>query len=351
MSVGLCLGSIGIGACKDATRDTSKSTIVNTAMAYALDQCIFNCKTTVEAGNKVHAASMCSCAQLGIAPGSAACSTYQQNVFNFQSQCTTNLQSNPPKSTAQLQSLICACRSTSGCNIGVTQDSSTSSQQTCSNNAEVTNNINNDFSNNVIDSLKSTMSDIGGVFDSNNHEVVKNLTNTISQNITTQHISQIESAVNAAQSVSAGCGGINFGVTQVSRYTNILNVLNTTKDFNTLSNKIEDTLKTDITRTNNGLTGWLYGNYTTVLIVCAVILIGVVAFFWFKKQSASADAQVAMSASPDNAASYFGSRATSKEFQLGSYRTVKTKGLQSRPQAVAAVQSNSEQLTAGNPEI
>lgn len=335
MSVGLCLGSIGLGACKDATHDTSKSTIVNTAMAYALDQTIFNCKTSVEAGNKVHAAGLCSCAQLGIAPGSAACSTYQQNVLNFHSQCTSKLQNNPPKDTAQLQSLICACSPTSGCNIGITQNSSTSSQQTCTNNAEVMNKINNDFSNNVIDSLKSTMSDIGGVFDANNQEVVKNITNTISQNITTQHISQIESTVNAAQSVTAGCGGINFGVTQISRYTNILNVLNTTKDFNTLSNKIEDTLKTDITRTDNGLTGWLYGNYVTIIIV-AVVIIGIVLLYvWFKRSKLSTDAAVATGSTAEQSANYFGARSSASDFQMGPFRSTKTRGLQPRQQMMA----------------
>ena len=334
MSVGLCLGGIGLGACKDATHDTSKSTIVNTAMAYALDQCIFNCKTSVEAGNKVHASGLCSCAQLGIAPGSAACSTYQQNVLNFHSQCTSKLQNNPPKETTQLQSLICACSPTSGCNIGITQNSSTSSQQTCSNNAQVTNNISNDFSNKVVDSLKSTMSDIGGIFDANNQEVVKNITNSISQNITTQHISQIESTVNAAQSVTAGCGGINFGVTQISRYTNILNVLNTTKDFNTLSNKIEDSLHTDITRVNNGFTGWLYGNYITIIIV-AVAIIGIVLLYvWFKRSKLSTDAAVATTAGAQQSADYFAARSSSSDFQLGPIRSTKTRGLQPRPAPV-----------------
>jgi hypothetical protein len=339
MSLGLCLGGVGLGACKDATRDTSTTTILNTALTYALDQCIFTCKANIDASNKVQAAGQCSCAELGIAPGSAACSSYQANLFAFQSQCSMQLQSNPPKDTTQLQSLICSCRPTSGCNIGISQTSNTQSEQTCSNNATVQNNLSNDFSNHVVDSLESTMSDIGGLFDANNHEVVKNVANQISQNVTVQHISTIENMVNAAQTVSAGCGGVNFGVTQVSRYTNILKVLQTTNDFNTLSGKITDVLSTSITRTNSGFLGWLNGNMTVVIIVAVIIGIVILVFVFFSYKG-KIDSTMLTSGNPDVAREYFNPTSSIKwggfERKRGAAASAPITTAQRAPVAVAA---------------
>lgn len=310
---GLCFGGIGIGACKDATKDTSSTKIVNTALAYAMDKSVFSCKAAVNAGNKTHAAGMCGCAQLGIAPGSASCASYQSNLTAFQQQCTLNLMKNPPKDKTQLQSLICACKSTSGCNIGISQDSAVTSEQTCNNTAKSTQDLKSNFSNNVVDSLKSTMSDIGGLFDSNSQSSIKDIANSISQNVTSTHLTEIENTVNASQSVTAGCGGINFGVTQVSRFNNILTVLNKTENFQGLSSKIDDIVKTSITRTNNGFLGWLNNANSTVLImvIFAVVILGAIYYFFYYKKGQT-DAAVAQS-SPNGAEMYFASRYEEKE--------------------------------------
>ena len=263
------------------TKSTSATSIVNNAMAYALDQCIFTCTSKVDASSTVNASKLCGCGELGIAPGSAACATYQLNVQNFHAKCTQQLQANPPKNTTQLQSMICACSPTSGCNVGVTQNNSTMSQQTCKNNATVTNDLSSNFANDVVDSIKSTMSDIGGLFDGNSQSAVKAVANQISQNVTTQHISTIQNMVDSAQKVTAGCGGLNFGVTQMNRYTNILNVLQTTNDYNKLSGKINNTLETDMSKVNNGFLGWLNGNMYTAIIVAAIIGVVILVFFYF----------------------------------------------------------------------
>lgn len=282
-SFGLCLGPIGAGQCSGTT-SASSTNIVNTAIASAYSKIAFSCKPTIDAGNTVTARGVCGCPELGFT-NDVECAKYEKSRDQMKAQvCAAVSQSHPNMDS---DSLLCLCNlGGGGCNIRIDEKSIVTSQARCTSVSDVQNKLSQDFANNVLDSIKQSMNDVGGLFDSNDQNSVKDVANRIQQSITQQNISDIALQASAANTVTAGCGGVNAGITLYSHFTSILDVLNQNKQVADLSAQVDNTLKTVMQRKDKGLLGFLSGTTGIILIVlCCLAGVAVLYFLYMKRQA------------------------------------------------------------------
>jgi hypothetical protein len=296
MGFGLCLGGIGVGDC-GSTSSTQAINITNSAISSAYYRNAFSCTSSVQAGNTVTAAGYCSCGEMGM--DTIDCTAYKEQMATLSAQTCDTVAKDRPDMPPEL--LTCLCHSAgAGCNINVDQKSLITSQQTCTNTQDVQTKLNNNFANDVIASINANMKDIGGLFDSTNQSIVGNFANKIVQNITTDMITNISNSVTAGNRVDAGCGALNFGVTQYSQFTNILNSLNSSSVIQDASNSIANHIQSTLKREDDGFTGWLTSGWHIVIIIFAVgalIVILYLVWRWYSNRQATQAAAAPSAAS------------------------------------------------------
>lgn len=275
MSLGLCLGSVGVGKCGSTTSEQAVN-IANTALAQAYMQTMFNCKSDVKGGNNVSAGG-CSCAQMGYKTD-AACLAAQKEAMVYRAKiCAQSL----VKLNKDDPAIVCLCNiSGGGCNAGISQDSFMSVNQNCTNNTEANTKLDQDFFQNVKENLKVMNSDIGALFDSGSEKNLLNLSNSFTSNVDTKIITDISNKITAQNSVKATCGGINVNVSQYAKLQTIIANLANVKAFTDLQQKLTQEVEASLEKQNNGFLGWLNNNYW-VIIVIAVVVIGAFCFYWF----------------------------------------------------------------------
>lgn len=276
MSFGLCLGSIGVGIGCGKTKSEQSVNITNTAVASAYYKSAFSCTRKTNAQNQVRA-GMCSCNAAGINP--ADCAKYKLQAQAMQAQvCAENSDLDGPLR-------LCLCKlGGGGCNIGVDQATNITDQMACTNASKVENNLKNNFNNDLLSSLKSNNSDIGGLFDNNDQIVAANLATKIRQSIGTDIIQRISSEVLAGNSTVAECGGVNVGITQYSHMQSILKALTSNQVIANAMNDLENHVKASLDRKNSGFLGWLSSTagIIVIIIIIAAVIVGVVLFIRYR---------------------------------------------------------------------
>jgi hypothetical protein len=275
MSLGLCLGSVGVGKCGSTTSEQAVN-ISNTAIAQAYMQSVFNCNNDVQGGNNISAGG-CSCAQMGYKTD-AACLAAQKEAMAYRAKiCAQSL----VKLNKDDPAIVCLCNiSGGGCNAGVTQDSFMSVNQNCKSLVDAKTKLDQEFFQNIKENLKVMNSDIGALFDSGSEKNLLNLANSFTANVSTQTITNISSKITAQNSVKATCGGININVSQYAKLQAVLDNLSDVKAFTDLQQALKQEVEVALEKQNNGFLGWLNNNYW-VIIVIAVVLIGAFCFYWF----------------------------------------------------------------------
>lgn len=285
-AAGLCFGGIGLGACGD-TKQQQSTNIVNTAVAQAYYKSAFSCKSNIQAGNSTVAQGVCSADDLGM--DGVTYAKYKANVAAMQAQ----LCSDALKKDALDQGIIaCMCNiqgGGGGCNININQSSLMTSQSICQNQNDVQNKLAADFSSDVTNNIKSFSSDLGGLMNSNNQNSITDLANNIRNSISTENIAEISNTIQASNKVKAGCGGINFGITQYSQFQNILQVLNSNSAINDTIAKLANVVKTTLDQKNMGFLGFLYSPWGIIIMVVIGIIVVVALFYGYKKYMATTD--------------------------------------------------------------
>jgi hypothetical protein len=276
MSLGLCLGGVGIGKCGSTTSEQAVN-ITNTAIAQAYMQSVFNCQNDVQGGNNVTAGG-CSCAQMGYKTD-AACLSAQKEAMAYRAKiCAQSL----VKLNKDDPAIVCLCNiSGGGCNAGVSQDSFMSVNQNCKSLVDAKSKLDQDFFQNIKENLKVMNSDLGALFDSGSEKSLLNLANSFTANITTQTITNISSKITAQNSVKASCGGININVSQYAKLQAVLENLSDVKAFNELQQKLTQEVETTLEKQNNGFLGWLNNNYWIIIVIVVVLAIAGFCFYWF----------------------------------------------------------------------
>lgn len=281
MGFGLCLGGLGIGKCGNTSSKQSAS-ITNSAIASAYYKNAFSCKRKVDSGNTVKADGYCSCGELGIG-NSIDCRKYKQHMAILQAQTCNNVLKNRPDLPPEMVTCICHSGG-AGCNLDVSQTSTVTTQFTCTNKNDVKQNLSDNFTNDVLSNMKQNMSDVGGLFDSNDQSVVANLATKIRQNISDEMIQDISSDVTASNNVEAGCGGLNFGITQYSQFTSIIKVLGSNQAIATAMNELQNHMKATVERKDSGFLGWLTSStgIIVMIIIGIAVIVGLVLLFKYK---------------------------------------------------------------------
>lgn len=284
-SSGFCLGGlVKVGKC-GSTPAEQAARIVNTAMAKSYYDNVFKCSSKIDAGNTVTAAGECSCAELGIG-NTLDCLKDRESQRQTQADICKSTLAAAAGLGLTPDEITCICKSGGGgCNIDVSQTSLVSSQQDCVNKQDAKQSLADNFATNLATSIKSSSQDLGGLFDSSSSDAVIKLANTISQSITTQMMSDISQRITAKNVVKAGCGGLNFGITQYSQFSNILDVLNADRSIQQASAQLTDQVKTSLERKDEGFTGlimWLVIGGCILLVVCFVLYI-IYTKWWLKR--------------------------------------------------------------------
>jgi hypothetical protein len=276
MSLGLCLGSVGIGKCGSTTSEQAVN-ITNTAIAQAYMQSVFNCQNDVKGGNNVTAGG-CSCAQMGYKTD-AACLAAQKEAMAYRAKiCAQSL----VKLNKDDPAVVCLCNiSGGGCNAGISQDSFMSVNQNCKSLVDAKSKLDQDFFQNIKENLKIMNSDLGAIFDSGSEKNLLNLANSFTANISTQTITNISSKITAQNSVKASCGGININVSQYAKLQAVIENLSDVKAFNELQQKLTQEVETTLEKQNNGFLGWLNNNYWVIIVIVVVLAIAGFCFYWF----------------------------------------------------------------------
>lgn len=283
MGFGLCVGGIGVGKCGNNKSEQSSS-ITNTAIAKAYYSNAFKCENTIHGGNSVTSGGFCSCGRLGI-HNSRKCAEYELAKKKIEAEtCSKSLQT--AKETGLTpEEITCLCGSGgAGCNINIDQTSLITSQQICKNTNDVKTKLNDHFVNDMMSSIKSQMSDIGGLFDSVDQGIVSDLSNKIQQSITTKMITDVSQIVTTKNEVKADCGGINIGITQMSHFNGILSVLNQNRVIQDASNDISNHMKSVLERKDDGFLGWITSTagIIVMIIIGLVVIVGIVLIVKYK---------------------------------------------------------------------
>lgn len=275
MSLGLCFGGVGIGKCGKTVSEQHVA-IVNTAVASAYFSSAFSCSSSVQAGNSVITGGYCTCAELGIV-GSTQCLQYQIELNKMKQQACDDALNSKDKSLSGSE-ITCICHSSgAGCSIGIDQKSLVSSQVACTSKSDVKTSLESKFADDVISNLSQIMKDVGGVFDSNDQKVVSSLASHISDNISDSMIDSIASSVNTGNISRVTCGGLNFGITQYSHYTQALKILSQNSVINQTMSDIANQIKTSLSRKDEGFTAFFEAWYGILLVIVVVIVLVAIA--------------------------------------------------------------------------
>jgi len=280
MGFGLCLGGFGIGKC-GKTSSSQSVNIANSAVASAYYKNAFSCKQKIDSGNNVTAEGVCGCQEEQIY-SEIDCRQYKLTKAKLEAQECATSSKNSNLTGAEL---TCICHSGgAGCNIGIDQRSAVSNQFVCKNKQSAKANLDNHFSNDMVQNMKQNMSDIGGLFDSNDQKVTGKIATKIRQNISQSMMNEISSKITASNNVTAGCGGLNFGITQYSQMDTIVSVLSKSSAIQEALNQLKTHLKSSVTRVDSGFLGWLTSTagIIVIIIVCIAVIIGLSLLFKYK---------------------------------------------------------------------
>lgn len=265
-----------MGKCGSTSSEISRN-ITNSAIATAYTNSAFSCKSNIDAGNETKAEGTCSCRELGIG-NSVDCERYQRDQAALQAQiCQKALEKQRASGLTDAE-ITCLCKS-GGCNIGINQSSITRSQTNCTSKQNVKTNLKNDFAQQVGDNIKQSMSDVGGLFDSNDNKIALALATRIQENISDSMVETISKTVTTKNKVEAGCGGLNFAVTQYSYYTGVLDVLSQNSVVQDAMNQISQKVQSSIDRKDKGLAGFFSSLVGIIVLVIIAVGLCVAAYF------------------------------------------------------------------------
>lgn len=280
MAFGLCLGGVGVGKCGN-TSSKQAINIANTVVAEAYYSSAFTCDAEVDAGNETIVHGECSCGELGI--GNAVdCENAKATAARLQLEACKAASANANTTPEQL---ACLCQvSDAGCAYDITQESSFTNKVSCKNIQDVKANIDNKFVNEMIQKMKQSMSDIGGLFDSNDQSVVSSLASNIKENISQEMVTDIASKVTATNRIVVGCGAQLSHVSQATKFTNVLDGLNKSSAIQSAINDLSNHIESTIERKDSGVLGWLtsVGGIITMIVIGLAIILGLYLLFKFK---------------------------------------------------------------------
>lgn len=284
MAFGLCFGGGGIGSC-GGTESSQSMNITNTAIASAYYKSAFNCESAVTGGNVVKASGICSCGELGIG-NSIDCAAYQLKMANLQAETCDNVLTKAPQMPAEMVTCICHSGG-AGCNISIDQKSIVTSQAQCKNAADVRTNLDNNFVSDLMANLKANFTDIGALLDSSTQKSMIDMATTIKNNISTEMIQNISQKVVANNVVEAGCGGLNFGITQYSQFNNILEGLSQSSAIQEIKNKMVQKVAASISTEGGFLhgIGKIFGSLGGFIgfiigLIIIVVICGLIYKWW-----------------------------------------------------------------------
>lgn len=274
---GTCIGSVGIGSCGSSSSSQSIN-LSNTAIARAFMSNAFNCTSTTNAGNTVKVAGTCACSQVGIF-NTIDCQRWQaQNRSAALERC--KLLSKRKDITDK--TLLCACAQ-GGCAEDVNQDSYMSNESKCELRSDARQRLKQNFANDVLANVKSQSSDVGALLDTGKQKSIVNLATQLENEFTNKVVSNVSQNIDASNRVDVGCGGVAVGITQSSHFTNVLNVLSKTTSFQDIAQKMSNTIKSTISRKNQGFLGGLFGWLKSTGGIIMLVIIGIVGIvlIWF----------------------------------------------------------------------
>ena len=280
MAFGLCLGGVGVGKCGN-TSSKQAINIANTVVAEAYYSSAFTCDAEVDAGNELIVHGECGCDELGLGNNidcNARKAEYERNKVEM-CKIVSTIPNYPPEKIA------CICQvSDAGCVDGIDQQSSFTNKVSCKNLQDVKANIDNKFVNEMIQKMKQSMSDIGGLFDSNDQSVVSSLASNIKENISQEMVTDIASKVTATNTIVAGCGSQLSNVSQATKFTNVLDGLNKSSAIQSAINDLSNHIESTIERKDSGVLGWLtsVGGIITMIVIGLAIILGLYLLFKFK---------------------------------------------------------------------